>query len=213
MITMETIKDGYKQFSKFLNTIDLSELRKIYSRKELEVLEKQLRAINIRSLPYELSELTEEMKTEEFPELLGVHNYPEIREIDFLDEEEKLELDNFLVRFRVGNYIAGFFAITHCQDKLCKIGNFLIANRIVEKSYAVCCPHCGDGYISEFISEDIKDALDRAITFSDYSVLEKHLSYVCDECEIDYDIERLKELDYKSVFVLLKERDDSLDNA
>ena len=58
------ILEAYTQFQTYLSSIQLDELKKQYSRKELVAFADQLRQIKKRELPYELDTLTEEMKKE-----------------------------------------------------------------------------------------------------------------------------------------------------
>ena len=85
MNKINEILEAYTQFQAYLDTIQLDELKKQYTRKELDELKDNLREIKKRELPYELGLLTDEMRKEEHPEILGVHYFPGHQGNRFLD--------------------------------------------------------------------------------------------------------------------------------
>jgi hypothetical protein len=220
METMETILTKYEKLNTFLKGIDLKEFSKQYLRKDLEVFTKALTSIQLRSLAYELSELTEALKLKEFPELLGVHHYPELRKIDFLSEEEKIALDERLASLQIGTATDARFYFTldeKHKNLINKIKNFLLEQGILKEEYYALCPYCEEGYISDRLNVEEKGNLERALADKGlenrYSILEEHLRYICDECDRDYDVDTLTKLTFQPVLVLIKERDKSLDNV
>lgn len=217
MTLFEEIKTKYQEFNTYLESIDLQDLRKKHSREELKKLSKELYAIEIRSLAYELSKITEEMKKEEFPQLLGVHRYPVLKEIDFLTEEEKIKLDKHLVMVRKGNYLYGLHNVTRNSEKVKMILKFLLERGVVEESYFALCPRCGSGHISAQLGKNEKEKLDIVMKDKNHSerdeVLEKYLEYVCMDCDSEPNVEHLSELFYKTVHKMMIERDKSLDNV
>ncbi len=89
----------------------------------------------------EVNDFLKRKKEREYPEILGVHYFPEIKEINWLSEEEKIELDCELAR---NKYKAKLFN----YDK--KVIDFLIEKEIVEKQYIFACHHnCWSKIISE----------------------------------------------------------------
>lgn len=217
METMENILNKFKEFNTYLNGINLEQMSQSYSRKELEEFANSLRSIELRSLTYDLSKLTKAMKLKEFPELKGVHHYPELRKIDFLSEDEKVKLDNHLVRFRVGNMIAQFYEVTYDEGKVQKIIEFLLECGIVEQEFYVMCPRCGIEQISDRLTDDDKARLDRAIADKEQDnreeILDEYINYYCEECGDDVYPGHKTELTYRPVIILKKECDKSLDNV
>lgn len=217
MDALQEILHQYREFGKYLDSIDLSELRKKYSRHELKAFTKELYEVKQRSLAYEISQITDEMKKEEYPELLGVHHFPILRQIDFLSEEKKKELDEFLVRFRKGNYVSNFWRVVKTDELAKQVEAFLEEHGIVERKYAVYCPHCTDSYISEFMSKEEKDTLDQLMaqpfSWDKFEKLEEKLELFCMDCEVDINLEKVEKFYWKEVLQMVVERDKSLDHV
>lgn len=217
MTLFEEIKGKYQEFNTYLESIDLQELRKKHSREELKKLSSELYDIKIRSLAYELSKMTEEMKQEEFPQLLGVHRYPVLKEIDFLNEEEKIKLDKHLLMVRKGNYLYGLHNVTRNSEKVKMVLKFLIEKGVVEERYFALCPRCGSGHISAQLDKIQKAELDLVMKDKEHNereeVLEKYMEYVCMDCDSEPNVYHLTELYYKTVHKMMVERDKSLDTV
>lgn len=217
MNQLEQILSQFQAFADYLQTIDTSELRKHYTRQELKEFLDKLYGIKMRSLAYEISKIIEEMKIEEYPELLGVHHFPELRNIDFLTEEQKKKLDEYLARYRKGNYVSlsGFRRITTDSHKVKQTENFLIEKGIVEERYFVLCPYCGEGHLSNELNKEEREQLELLLKNPDeedrYEKLIQFLPYCCMECECEPDLDHISDLKYKTVFKMAKERDTSLD--
>ncbi|PFK01355.1 hypothetical protein COI97_15940 [Bacillus cereus] len=213
----------YKEFNEFLNSISLDDLKKEFNRHELKELESKLRGIELRSLPYEISKLTDQMKLEEFPQLLGVHRFPVLKKIDFMTEEKKVELDKKLVSFRVGNYLPYLGRYTDQKDKL---EQFLLENEVIEKKYVVTCPCCSaDEWLSSPQSLEQKNKLETLLTKNeeDYCDAEEEfestVDCICGDCGFspDYyemrDYARKGRVQFKELLKMKMERDKSLDNV
>lgn len=217
---LKQIIQKYEEFNQFLNNIDLTQLRKLYTRAELNELEDTIRAVKLRSLSYDISQMTKEMKQEEYPQLLGVHHFPVIKKIDFLSEEKKIELDKFLVYFRVGEYVMGqgFYKVTKSREVIDKIYAFFAQNGIVEKQYFALCPSCRQSYISTVLNEEQKKKIDDALLLDKdnaerYEILSSLLDYICQECDYSAEIDNLTQVDYKTSYRMIAKRDTSLDNV
>lgn len=130
---METLIEKYKEFYDYVSNFDMEEVKDKYSRQEIDNFIKDIDGINKRYITSELRKISKEKKEEEYPELLGVHNFPILREIDFLGERKKLELDKYLVMFRLGTYLSeqGLYRIV--GDDVERLVNWLIEKEIVEK--------------------------------------------------------------------------------
>lgn len=211
----EEIINKYLEFSHYLESVNLNELRKKFTRKELNELKGILNNIEIRSLPYEIGEITEEMKKEEYPELLGIHHYPILKEIDFLTEREKLELDKFLVKFTPNrDYIQTFWKVVKNPKKTDLLVEFLINQGIVEERHVILCPSCHESHMSIMMTNDEKETLKNLIqSKTDYEELEQYLEMVCDECFSELEPSQIEDRCVKTYLLLVKERDKTLDHV
>lgn len=216
------IKQKYQEFNAFVESIDLGELETNYSRKELEEFKKELSELKPRSLTYEIGQLTQKMKEAEFPQLLGVHHFPILNKINFLTVEQKIELDKFLLKHRVGNFVSGLWHITRNEKVRKQLEEWLLENEVTEKTHVVLCPGCYDGHNSKMLVEKEKTELENMFekfkSTLDYELQEEletkyGLSYGCMECDGIYEIENLKKLDFKSFNRMKMKRDDTLDKV
>lgn len=223
MITAEEIISKYNEFEEFLKTVDISELKQQYTRKELIALSESIRTSDLRSLWHEIYKLTEQLKLEEFPELLGVHHFPILKEIDFMTEEEKIELDKKLVGFNVGHYLPYLGRYTNEHKKL---EQFLLENNVVEKQYVVTCPCCGGNeWLSNTLDTQTKEAFDELLTkeiiddCDDVEAFTNIVDRICDECDFYPELESMRvyktqnQLRYKELLQMNMKRNTSLDNV
>lgn len=212
----EQILSKYVEFEEYLQTVDLNELRKIYSRHELTEFRKQLYGVKLRSIAYEVGQMIDEMKKEEYPELLGVHHYPILRKIDFLSEDEKKKLDDFLLAIRPNNYVTGLWRVAG-SEKSKQIEQFLIDNNVVEEKHFALCPNCWDEHISSSLTNKQREQLEAILADKEdedrYEKLAGILLYGCGECHEEFDFDELNQLQYKTALKLIMERDTSLDNV
>lgn len=210
----------YREFSDYLNSIDLSQLCSMYSRKELQELKDTLHKIDIRSLPYELRTKIDEMKHREFPQLLGVYRYPVINEIDFLSDQEKIDLDKHLGRFRVGDSISSLWLPVKNKGMGVRVIDWLVDNGVIDRFYVVLCPNCFRGSVTKLFSENDRNELSKA--FVEYQkstggrdcLLKKFmdLNYgECVECEEEPDFMRAELLEFNTVYKMKINGDKSLD--
>jgi hypothetical protein len=174
--------------------------------------------LNIPDITYEVKKLIEEMKKEEYPELLGVHHYPELREIDFLDEESKTKLDEFLSQVSVGNYIFNLHRFLKPKESSEKTLKFLLDKGIVKKRFSILCPECEDDWgVSNLLTLQELNNLEEIIKNNDMYKLEE-LSYqnkiflVCMNCGGDVEWEHFNKGLVRTYYILVKERDKSLED-
>ncbi|MBT3123271.1 MULTISPECIES: hypothetical protein [Bacillus] len=211
----------YREFSDYLNSIDLSQLCSMYSRKELQELKDTLHKIDIRSLPYELRTKIDEMKHREYPQLLGVYRYPVINEIDFLSDQEKTDLDKHLGRLRVNDPVLGLWRAIRVQEMQTKALDWLADRGVLTRVYEVLCPDCLGEPVSRRLSADEKLKLEKEFTEykksgtdKDYHKLQKIINLNCRECEEEEDelnFLHVENLEFKIEYRLRIERDKSLD--
>ncbi|MEJ8548182.1 hypothetical protein [Brevibacillus borstelensis] len=214
---LEQILEKQQEFNQYLDSIDLSVLKEQYTRSELDNFSNQLYSLKTRSLAFEVKRLTDEMKKEEYPELLGVHHFPVLRQIDFLTEEQKIELDKFLVSYRKGNYVSGLWRITKKHGTVKEIEKFLLDKGVVEERHYAICPKCDQGYISSLLTPEQKQGIEKIITENEseerYEYLDTFLDHVCMECDRSTVPEEIETLNFKTVYKMVQERDTSLDNV
>lgn len=217
------IVEEYRKFSEYLKGISLDKLRDEFTREELIELNKDIRNVKLRVLPYDISELVNEMKVEEYPELLGVHNFPVLKEIDFLEEKQKIELDEDLVRFRVGNYVSNLWQIVQDQDTLTKLDEWLLEKGVIKEYFVALCPDCShEEHLSELMSGEEKDSLielfnqyEENDSFELYELIMNLLCHVCMECDYEFEPTKynLDSIRFKTYKKMQMERDKSLDNV
>lgn len=147
---LKEIVDKYKEFKDYLGGINIEIFEK-FSREELKEFSKALYDNESkRYLQGELSDIIDKKKKEEYPELLGVHHYPKLKEIDFLSEEDKIKLDNLFISFGLNSFFGtmnfkwkNFIKNIGTKDGDIenKILAFLCKNNMIEVFYNIdnCC--------------------------------------------------------------------------
>lgn len=222
---MEEVLKRMKEFSQYLDEINLEELTAKNKRQEIEHLREEFRKIRLRSVSYELGMIAKEMKLKEYPELLGVHNFPVLKEIDFLTEEKKIELDKLLVKLRKGSILFGSVLgrVIPERSDLEKTLKWMVENEILEKEYRVLCPRCMEHYIGksarftveerEKLDESWKNYLEGGRVYEDYEKVLKYVEDFCEECDMELDTDVGKKFQYEEQWKMAIERDKSLDNV
>jgi hypothetical protein len=202
----------YEEFATFLESIHIKDLKTQHTRQELMEFKTKLDKINIPSFSYELSKLIDEMKKEEFPQLKGVHHYPELAEIDFMSEENKIKLDKFLVMVRKGESVHNLFRFARDTEKLT---NFLVEKGIAEKRYSLVCPHHYNERMKTDLSLEELNQIKEAIQKQDMEFLEPFYEnlYFCDSCDDSVEYSEWRDNLVKEYICKVKDRDTSLDNA
>lgn len=228
---LQEIIDKYKEFKQYLEGIDNSVFENS-SRTELIDFENELRSTNsFRYISLEVDKTVKKKKEEEYPELLGVHHYPVIKEIDFISEEDKIALDTYLVKLGFRSYIHKYSnawreVSKHWRGEIGQdVLNFLVEKGIIELLYRV--EVCHEKYTMDkekmdkyFRYFELEEKSKTQEEWDEYFELteEIELGTYCDEC--DEDVKITKEMLVKAqnspgcyVYKLLKERDKSLDNV
>jgi hypothetical protein len=218
----EQILAKQKEFKGFIESVDLQALRATYSREELKAFEQSLREITVPSLSFEISKLTDKMKKEEFPQLLSVHRYPLINEINFLTQSEKEALDKHLMLIRMGNPVYNLYRVVRDLKKQKMLEAWLLEKQIVEPKYMASCGSCSTGYISSQMGKEEKDALladfiaykdGSKASDEDVENLSSRLEMMCYDCEECVELGSLNKLQFKENLYLIADRDKSLDNV
>lgn len=215
----EDIIAKYREFNEYLMSIDVERLKNEFSRQELNEFKSKLYNTKIRSLAYEISEVTKQMKEEEYPQLLGVHRFPLINEITFLSDKQKIELDKYLVHHNVGDFVYSLWKVVRDEKVRKQLEQWLEEKEVIEKNYAALCPECHDETISKFMNLTDKTTLQTMFTqfkesYTDesYDYLSKNLENGCVECGFT-EFEDFKDLRFKEAYRMKIERDKSLDKV
>lgn len=216
----EQTLNKYKELNEHLLSIDLNQLRQHYTRQELDEFKSELNGIKLRSLAYEISKITKQIKEKEYPDLLGVHHFPIINEIDFLPEKTKIDLDSYLLKHRVGNFVYSFWKVVPREDSRKQLEQWLEEKGVIEKHYAVICPNCYERNISKFMTPTEKETLEKmfkqyktSYDNESYEYLSKVLDNGCSECDDWMEFEDMEELRFKDEYKMMMEKDTSLDNV
>lgn len=232
MNKLDEIIIKYKEFNQYLHNVDIEELN-TYSRKELMELHDSIYKIEPAFVQTEIYKLIQKKKIEEYPQLLGVHHYPDISSIDFLAEEAKVKLDKYLATLGKGAWI--HTQSVGWQNLLKTIGNEngyktlyqLNELGITTINYLAiwCCDNRFyimqsqlDDYRRYFELDDMRRMSDTEC--AEYDALRRQLClyFNCDDCDketaitlkiIDSAIENTASHEFK----IIKERDKSLDNV
>lgn len=212
MELFQEILNKYKEFATYLDSLDLKKMKSTYSREELKEFYQQLSQIHLRSFPFEISELIDEMKKEQYPQLLGVHHYPEIEKIQFISKEKKIELDKYLSYLRVGNYVYNLWRYVNPEKKKL-LEDFLLSHGIIEKRYFFTCPHHpGEKLTTGYTLEEFNRIKEAIINFNDDILEDFYEDLYCEECEDIVMYKNWNDRYVKVEFVLSKERDKTYDN-
>lgn len=151
------------------------------------------------------------MKKEEFPQLLGVHHYPELAEIDFISEKKKIELDKYLCMIRKGQYVFQFWKYTNDTDRLRDI---LLKKGIIGKVYHMNCSCHRDEVLTDKMTWEEIEQIKAAIINKDDDFLEEFYDGLyCHKCEDFEEYSEWNDRYVKEQYILIKDRDSSLDNV
>lgn len=212
----------YEEFGKYLEGLDLSRLEETYTRDELKEYGNKINKLRLRSVSVEIGKVEKQMKEKEYPQLLGVHNYPILKEAKFLTENEKLEMDKYMSMFRVGNFLGRSGLMRVVYDKYEKTLEWLVSKGILETQYYVRCNVCYEDNIGK-ITEDEKKLFVEAEEnyrktgeYEYYEVMDGLVDGFCMDCDhmLDDMLEahRMK-FQYEELYKIIQGRDTSLDNV
>lgn len=228
---LQQIIDKYKEFKDYLNDIDTSMLKKA-SRSELQEFVKEIRVTDtFRYISLEVDEIIEKKKTEEYPQLLRVHNYPEIKELDCISEDDKIVLDEYLLSLGFRCYIHKYSgAWRNIADKWSnevevKVFKFLVDKGIVELLYKLELCHMRLTLSKEKMDKcfryfKLEDMAKTKEEWNEYYDLEAELELpsCCFECDEEISITKNVLIQVQNspdcyLYKVVKERDKSLDNV
>jgi len=230
---LRNIINKYQEFDSYLKGINVEDFKQ-YDRAELKEFNEELRKYTFfRSLSLEVSEVMDKKKKEEYPELLKIYHYPDIKEIDFLSEEDKVNLDNYIVSLGFSRYL---YKSSHAWYMLSKkwgketqekVFQFLVNKEILERMYKMGVCHDSlilskekvNNYLKYFDMKKRQKELTNE-EWNEYYDLENSLDikYCCMDCnnEVTITIDDIKDVlnnSYCHIYKVIKERDKSLDNV
>lgn len=207
----EELLKKYEEFATFLENIDIASLKESNTRQELKEFATQLGDIKLRNLSFEIQDVMKEMKEEEFPQLRGVHRFPELVEIDFINEEKKIALDKYLCMVRKGNYVFNLHRFTSDTKRL---QQFLVEKGVIEKVYHITCPrHYSEILIDKLSKEKLEEFKEAVLTKDEEFFEDEYDGLYCECCEDDVEYKTWDDVHIREDYVLLKNRDTSLDNV
>lgn len=225
-INLDEIIQKFEEFSSYVAGIDREELKKQFTREELKSLCDRISFVKSVNLWYDVHKIIDAKKLEEYPALLGVHNFPVLKEIDFMTEEQKIKLDERMCAFRLGESIGG---ISRFVDDYKKLEKFLVDKGIAERTYYLQCS-CEEFFLSDELSEGDKKKLEEIMKKECDGLIEKwtdeerefydsKATEYCCECYANSESDNLKreleqgQLFFKEILKMKMKRDDSLDNV
>ena len=153
----EKLDTFYRELILKNSNIDLDEVEAKCSYKEVKEIHKMIRyRIEDSSIVNKIEDIMKNKKESEYPEILGVHYYPEILNIESLSDEFKIKLDKILrdaydkfSKRRELHYLG--------EDVL----NALIDEKILEKEYILRCScdsiECSSKTLNETRLNEYKD--------------------------------------------------------
>lgn len=129
--------------------LDLQEIEQL-SYEDLKAFREASRYMLYEDVQKKLDDIFEKKRKECFPEAYGIHYYPELKEIDFLTQKEKLAVDEALKKAKLGQYIHTVKNIYMSSEKRKKVYDFLLEKGLIEPVYGFSC-NCGEEvtYISK----------------------------------------------------------------
>lgn len=225
-INLEEVLQKFEELSSYVAGIDREELKKQFTREELKAFNDKLSDIKSNSLWYDVHKIIDAKKLEEYPELLQVHNFPVLKEIDFMTEEQKIKLDERMSGFRVGESIGG---ISRFVSDYRKLEKFLVEKGVAERFYYLQCS-CEEMFLSDELSEEDKvklevimkkeyNGLTEKWTKEDKEFYDEKVQEYCADCyaaseyhDVNRQLER-GQLYFKEILKMKMKRDDSLDNV
>lgn len=130
------------------NTLNYTKAKEIYQKVSYSMDDKDKRIL--------FRKIIEDKKINEYPEILDVHYYAIIKQIDFLNNDEKVNLDiQIKEAYNERRNIEGLLNLEP------RILDFLIKNKILEKQYIFHCDcndnECGDKIISQEKFDKLKN--------------------------------------------------------
>lgn len=207
-----------------MNSVNISDFEQ-FSRDELSAFVNASREFSRRFITMEVDKIIERKKHEEYPELLGVHHYPELKEIDFLTEEQLIKLDEELALNRGLNTSFSLKSYIH-WDLHDKVYDFLIRKGILIRKIHLECD-CGerswlskafdDKYKEQWIT-DLKKSNSECEAVGLLTKEEFRYFGYCNECDsYEHELGELKDeffenLNFHHFYVKVKERDKRWDS-
>ena len=137
----------YAELQTINSSIDLNELSAL-SYEEVKAIRQMTRyAINNKDVDEAITNIYNKKREEAHPVLKEARYFPVIKGADFLTDEEKVKLDNYLSYQGMSNYLFEFGHwrdLKFSKDKEKKIKAFLEENGVTKRLYDYKC-ECGEG--------------------------------------------------------------------
>jgi len=231
---LKNIIDKYKEFNNYVESINTEEFNQ-FTRTELIEFEKELRNVyHFKYITSDIDKFIKAKKEEEFPELLGVHHYPEIKELDCISDEDKINLDNYLCGLGFSSYImkgsGAWRDLTKkwSEDIQEQVLRFLYDKQIIIRFYRIytCCDDTtfSEVKVNNILSyynmkdENGRIPMDTRLANEDFiEAIREEIFRCCDECDNEYEItkemiENAKNNPWTHLYRIIKKRDTTFDN-
>lgn len=217
------LKEKFNSFD--IEESELSELSYFDLKNYIDNLSDSLNSRFLTNLSNNLNNLLNEKRLEAYSDLTKAYNYPELNNIDFLNESEIIKLDTLLKKIGVDNYVLNLYSVNKSVLVHSLITSFLIEKKICENRYRVICPYCHESSISREMDLSSRVHLENLITDylnesnpDRYDVLdeiENYMYFDCYSCDsyFDNDDKVFENLTFKEGLKLTKLRNKSLDNV
>lgn len=213
---IETGKDlleVYQNFAKMLNEIDFENLTKEMTLEEVERLRNELQKNKIPDINAKLLVKVNTLREKPANPNVVCENYPVIDNFWFLSESHMRKLDKFLGMHTVGQTVFHFSIVTHNPKLSDKIRQELIKEGILEERYALICNNCYEMNVSSYMNSEAKIVVEKLIaeyketgSYNLVEQLEKYLFNNCHNCTECFDFNKLVDIRWKKVTVLIKEK-------
>lgn len=175
-----------------METIDWADMEQLdYA--TISKLSEKLRYKVSQDISCKLDMLYHKKREELYPEAYGVHYFPEIKEIDFLTEEEKILLDTKLAQLSINDYTYIIRNTFRKAYKVKQIHDFLYSKGIVQKMYRITCD-CGES--TEWMSEESYNhfMINFALKHNQREPEYAYYTFYCDECDSEMELSTVEEL-------------------
>lgn len=201
------VKALYKELCQLNDQLDLDEVKQTMSYEEAKQLFELVKyATNDSTKVNALKALVQAKKEEKYPEILGVHYYPVIKNFHQLSHEEQLKLDRKLKELYSPTPYKRF---TMSLPE--EVVQSLLDLNILTRQYLIRCDcHCHSQILSEemylrYLDYWKRESLGETISEEEIEALDEgYLSIYCEETDTDIEIfnpERLNRYSHPYLYV------------
>mgnify|MGYP001300046674 CR=1 FL=1 len=103
-VSYKLLSDDLHIISTKIKAITINDYKEL-PYKELRTIKANLSSYFTKEQKEQFDKVYEQKRNELNPQLLQPNYYPELREVDFLSDSKKLEIDKMLARYGFGSYV------------------------------------------------------------------------------------------------------------